>query len=152
MGTVPSAGNFTVPDPEANPAAQLEIVVPFTTARGTVAALRAALRLSLDLNARIEVIVPEIVPWPLPLNRPPVSRSFLENRYRSLFDRYGIAARIQIRLCRQAHEAIAGALKPGSLVVVGAGRRWWPTKESRLCGWLRAHGHFVSVVHPGTAD
>jgi hypothetical protein len=151
VGTGFSPGNFTVPDPEANTGSQLEVFVPFTTERGTLAALHAAFRLSIDLRARIEMIAPEIVPYPLPLNRPPVALSFLENRYRSLLEQCGVAARIQIRLCRQPREAIASALNPESLVVVGASRRWRPTEE-RLCGWLRSQGHFVTIVRADSAD
>jgi hypothetical protein len=151
VATVLSPGNFTVPDPEGNTGSPLEIFVPFTTERGTFAALHAAFRLSVDLRARIEMIAPEIVPYPLPLNRPPVALSFLENRYRSLLEQCGVAARIQIRLCRRPREAIACALKSESLVVIGASRRWWPTEE-RLCGWLRSQGHFVIIVRADSAD
>jgi hypothetical protein len=151
VATVLSPGNFTVPDPEGNTGSPLEIFVPFTTERGTFAALHAAFRLSVELRARIEMIAPEIVPYPLPLNRPPVAPSFLENRYRLLLEQCGVAARIQIRLCRQPREAIACALNPESLVVVGASRRWWPTEE-RLCGWLRSQGHFVIIVRADSAD
>ena len=151
VGTVFPPANFTVPDPEANTGSPLEIFVPFTTERGTFAALHAAFRLSIDLRARIEMIAPEIVPYPLPLNRPPVAPSFVENRYRSLLEQRGVAARIQIRLCRQPREAIACALNPKSLVVVGASRRWWPTEE-RLCGWLRSQGHFVIIVRADSGD
>jgi hypothetical protein len=151
VGTVPSPVNCRVPDPDANTGSPLEILVPFTTERGTLAALRAAFRLSIDLRAWIEMIESEIVPYPLPLDRPSVSLSFLENRYRSLLEQCGVAARIQIRLCRQPREAIASALNPESLVVVGASRRWWP-KEERLCGWLRSQGHFVTIVRADSAD
>ena len=50
---------------------------------------------------------------------------------------------IDIRNCRDAVEMLRGALKPGSLVVIGERPRWWPTRESALAKALRKMGHIV---------
>jgi hypothetical protein len=149
VSTVPYLRGFTFSDRKTSPDEPLNVFVPFTTERETVAALRRATSLSRDLKARIEMIVPEVVPYPLPLDRPPVVLWILEDRYRLILEHSGVDAGIQIYLCREPREAIGGALKPRSLVVVGARRRIWPTRESHLCTWLGSQGHCVVVVHPG---
>ena len=53
-------------------------------------ALWSAGRLARDLDAHIEIIVPEIVPYPLPLDEPPVLRSFWNHRYRTIVEQAGI--------------------------------------------------------------
>lgn len=152
MSTAPNLRKFAFADQQTTPDAPLEVFVPFTTERGTMAALRRAARLARDLKARIEMIVPEVVPYPLPLDRPPIGRSRLENRYRMILQQCGVDACVQILLCRQPREAISCALRPGSLVVIGARLRRWPTRESRLCRWLEAQGYYVVVVAPGEGE
>jgi hypothetical protein len=46
-------------------------------------------------------------------------------------------------LCREPREALASVLAPGSIVVIGAGRPRWPTREYRFGRWLRTKGCHV---------
>ena len=64
--------------PPAQPTeeSKLNIVVVFTSAAATSAALKKAGALAESLNARITLIVPQIVPYPLPLTSPPVLLDF----------------------------------------------------------------------------
>jgi hypothetical protein len=69
---------------------RITIFVLFTGVRKTLDALWSAGRLARDLDAHIEIIVPEIVPYPLPLDEPPVLRSFWKHRYRTIVEQAGI--------------------------------------------------------------
>jgi hypothetical protein len=50
---------------------------------------------------------------------------------------------VQIFLCRDRFETLAAVLKPGSIVVVGGRKRWWPTKDETLARQLRRAGYEV---------
>jgi hypothetical protein len=122
---------------------RITIFVLFTGVRKTLDALRSAGRLARDLDAHIEIIVPEIVPYPLPLDEPPVLRSFWNHRYRTIVEQAGIDTSIHVCLCREPREALASVLTPGSIVVIGTRRPRWPTREYRFGRWLRTKGYHV---------
>ena len=124
------------------------IFVLFTGVRKTLDALWNAGRLARDLDVHIEIIVPEIVPYPLPLDEPPVLRSFWNHRYRTIVEQAGIDTSIHVCLCREPREAVDRLLDPGSIVVIGTRHigtrhRWWPTREHRFGRWLRTKGCHV---------
>jgi hypothetical protein len=121
----------------------ITIFVLFTGVRKTLDALWSAGRLARDLDAHIEIIVPEIVPYPLPLDEPPVLRSFWNHRYRTIVEQAGIDTSIHVCLCREPREALASVLTPGSIVVIGTRRPRWPTREYRFGRWLRTKGYHV---------
>ena len=50
---------------------------------------------------------------------------------------------MQIYLCRDRLEALTSVLKPGSIVVLGGQKRWWPTKDELLARQLRRAGYEV---------
>ena len=122
---------------------RITIFVLFTGVRKTLDALWSAGRLARDLNVHIEIIVPEIVPYPLPLDEPPVLRSFWNHRYRTIVEQAGIDTCIHVCLCRDTREALASVLAPGSIVVIGTRRPRWPTREYRFGRWLRTKGYHV---------
>jgi hypothetical protein len=126
---------------------RITIFVLFTGVRKTLDALWSAGRLARDLNVHIEIIVPEIVPYPLPLDEPPVLRSFRNHRrYRTIVEQAGIDTSIHVCLCREPREAVDRLLTPGSIVVIGTRHRWWPTREYRFGRWLRTKGYHVVLV------
>jgi hypothetical protein len=131
---------------------RITIFVLFTGVRKTLDALWSVGRLARDLDAHIEIIVPEIVPYPLPLDEPPVLRSFRNHRYRTIAEQAGIDTSIHVCLCREPREAVDRLLTPGSIVVIGTRHRWWPTRECRFGRWLRTKGYHVVLVgaRPGT--
>jgi hypothetical protein len=94
-------------------------------------------------DAHIEIIVSEIVPYPLPLDEPPVLRSFWNHRYRTIVEQAGIDTSVHVCLCREPREALASVLAPGSIVVIGTRRPRWPTREYRFGRWLRTKGYHV---------
>jgi hypothetical protein len=88
-------------------------------------------------------VVPQIVPYPAPLDAPPISRSFLARRFRTVAADSSIETQVHIYVCRDRHAALSAALGPRSLVVIGGKRRWWPTREQRLAAELAKQGHHV---------
>jgi hypothetical protein len=122
---------------------QLNIAVVFTSVESTLAALKEAGNLANSLGARIKLVVPQVVPYPLPLETPPVLVEFNENRFRVMASESPVETSVQIYLCRDRFETLTSVLNPGSIVVVGGRKRWWPTKDETLAGQLRRAGYEV---------
>jgi hypothetical protein len=127
-------------------ARQLVLFVVFTSDAPTQHALRNAAALAGQLRARITLVVPQIVPYPMPLTTPPVLLDFSERRMASIAAEAEVETTVRIYLCRDRWDALTQALGPGSLVVLGRRKRWWPTSESMLARQLRRAGHEVVVV------
>jgi len=122
---------------------QLNVTVLFTSVEGTMAALRTAGTLANKLGGRITIVVPEVVPYHLPLNKPPVVHEWNEKRFRVLAAGSPVETSVRFYLCRDQDEMLARELKPHSLLVLGAKKHWWPTRESRLARRLQSLGHEV---------
>jgi hypothetical protein len=139
---IPGTGHPTQPiGVEADQ--QLNIAVVFTSVESTLAALKEAGNLADSLGARITLVVPQVVPFPLPLETPPVLVEFNENRFRVMASKSPVETSVQIFLCRDRFETLAAVLKPGSIVVLGGRKRWWPTKDESLARQLRHAGYEV---------
>ena len=133
--------------PQSEDAAHgLSVCVVFTSVPATLLALKRAASLASSLNARITLVVPQLVPYPLPLTSPPVLLDFNERRFRVIVSKIPVPTTVRVYLCRDQLDALALALPPRCLVVVGARRRWWPTRETRLASKLRHAGHDVIVT------
>ena len=136
--------------PEAGFALEpLEVNVIFTDEASTSAALGVAQSLARDLGARIHLQYAVTVPFQLPLERPGVSVSFLQEQLRKVLadlEKDGFEPKAHLYLCRDRVRALRQALKPNSLVVIGGRKHWWPTPESRIARALRAEGHRVICV------
>jgi hypothetical protein len=122
---------------------QLSIGVIFTSVESTLAALKEAGTLATSLGARITLLVPQVVPYPLPLESPPVLLEFNERRFRLLASQSPVETTVRIYLCRDGLETLVNVLSPGSIVVIGGQKRWWPTQEKKLARHLRQAGHEV---------
>jgi hypothetical protein len=127
----------------AEAAQQLNIAVVFTSVESTLAALKEAGNLASSLGARITLVVPQVVPFPLPLETPPVLVEFNENRFRVMASESQVETSVHIYLCRDRFETLTAALTPGSIVVMGGKKRWWPTKDETLARQLRRAGYEV---------
>src|ERR1700694_5145325 len=126
---VPATGH-TLPLVEADQ--KLNIAVVFTSVESTLAALKEAGSLASSLGARITLLVPQVVPFPLPLESPPVLLDFNERRFRVIASQSPVETTVRIYLCRDGLETLTRVLNPGSIVVIGGKKRWWPTREKKL--------------------
>lgn len=122
---------------------QLNVAVVFTSVEATLAALKEAGTLANSLDARIKLVVPQVVPYPLPLETPPVLVEFNEKRFRVIASESPVETSVQVYLCRDRFETLTSALTPGSIVVLGGPKRWWPTKDELLARQLRRAGYEV---------
>lgn len=136
--------------------AAMEVHVVYTGVGPTLSALRTAAQLASGLTARIRLLMLEVVPYPLPLEQPPRNLQFVSRRFRTLAAspwqerdpkrRQWIDTRVDIVLCRDAWQGLAGTLAPGSVVVIGCRASFWPfwaSREERLARKLRDAGHHV---------
>ena len=139
---VPATGQPSRP-PVEEAGQRLNIAVVFTSVEATLAALKEAGALASSLGARITLLVPQIVPYPLALETPPVLIEFNERRFRLIASRSPVETTVQIYLCRDGLETLTNVLSPGSIVVIGGRKRWWPTREKKLARYLRRAGHEV---------
>jgi hypothetical protein len=128
---------------DIRPDCRPEVVVLHTDLETTRRALKAAVRLAAGRAASIRLLVPQVVPYPLPIDNPPVPLQFAEQQLLDLLPDRSVESSIDVRLCRDLSVALASALRPVSLVVVGGRMCWWPTRESRLARRLARLGHQV---------
>lgn len=125
------------------PAPRLNVAVVFTSIESTLAALREAGILAARLSGEITLLVPQVVPYPLPLTSPPVLLDWNERRFRVIAAESSVETTVSLYLCRDRVDTLLAVLKPHSLVVLGAAKRWWPSAEKRLVRKLRRAGHEV---------
>lgn len=126
---------------------KLRINVVFTDRQGTIAALRTAGLLADQLRARVDLLVAQIVPLPFSLTRPPVPIGFTQEQLLKLVNQSAppLDVLIDLYLCRDRLSCILEVLRPQSLVIVGARKRWWSDSETRLLARLQRAGHHVIV-------
>ena len=139
---LPATGQPSRP-PVEEAGQRLNIAVVFTSVEATLAALKEAGALASSLGARITLLVPQVVPYPLALETPPVLIEFNERRFRLIASQSPVETTVQIYLCRDGMETLTNVLSPGSIVVIGAQKRWWPTREKKMARQLRRVGHEV---------
>ncbi|HKD08554.1 MAG TPA: hypothetical protein VKB79_21815 [Bryobacteraceae bacterium] len=122
----------------------LDIVVPFTNPRETIAALRAASWLGEGLKARIRVVRVQVVPYPLDTNHPHIPVSFLRNQMSALTRGFDVDC--EVRLAREFEQGLKRAISARSITVLASKKRPWPTRVERLAARLRKDGSHVFVV------
>jgi hypothetical protein len=130
--------------PEADQEAdrKLNISLVFTSVESTLASLKEAGASPSRLGARITRVAPQVVPFPLALESPPALVEFNARRFREIANYSPVDIKVHIYLGRDALLTLT-PLKPGSLVVLGGRKRWWPTREKKLARQLRRAGHEV---------
>ena len=125
---------------------KLWLTVLFTNAQGTRQALSSALKLAQGLEASIRIVVTRVVPYPLALDNPPVEMTFTEKQVVELAKSMGVEATVHIYDCRDREATLVQILPPGSVVIVGSRKKWWPIHERMLARKLRKAGHDVIVT------
>ena len=126
--------------------ADLQVVIPYRTARMTRAALKYAATFASDLNVRLKLIDVHVVPYGVPLDEPTVSPKYLMRRIRNLARESTLPASAEIVYARDWEQGLRRVLSPGSLVLMAIKRSWWRTSEKRLAARLRKLGHQVIWV------
>jgi hypothetical protein len=123
----------------------LRIVVPYTTPDLTRAALRHA-GVCTDLDVQVRLVDIQIVPFPCPLNMPPIDKEFSEERLRELLTESKLPGNVAVLYTRGWLEGFRKVLEPGSLVILVAKKRLWPTREEKLARTLMNAGHDVMLL------
>jgi hypothetical protein len=132
-------------------AASLRAYVIATTDAGTRAALEATRQWAIGLNAEVVLLVPFVIPYAEPLDAANGAVTFVANRYRLLAETIGIDILVRVCVCRPHSAELMPLLPPGAIVLIGgATRRWWPTREERLATRLGRSGYRALLV--GSAD
>jgi hypothetical protein len=134
---------FTIVE-QAPRAAELDLVVPYTTPKLTRVALDAANRMGAGLNPVLRLIKVQVVPFPLELNQSPVYINFLKQQLEQLDSALPVAG--EIRLARDFEEGLGGTLGRDSVVILATPKRPWRTRTERLAQSLRGSGHKVVLV------
>jgi uncharacterized protein YlaN (UPF0358 family) len=136
---------FTIVE-QTRPAAELDLVVPFTTPELTRVALDAANRMGAGLNAALRLIKVQVVPFPLDPDQCPVYIDFLKQQLADLKSELPAAG--EIRLARDFGEGLEGTLGRDSIVILATPKRPWRTRTERLASALRRRGHKVVLISP----
>jgi hypothetical protein len=123
----------------------LRVVVPYTTNDFTRAALRHA-GVCTDLDVHVCIVDIQVIPFPCPLDQPPISKEFSEQRLQELLRECGLPGRTSVLYTRDWLEGFRKVLEPGSLVIVACQKRWWRTREERLARTLMNAGHDVMLL------
>lgn len=132
----------------ASPNPEIVVNVIYTDLQGTLAALRSAEALARQLHARITLLAAHSVPYSLPINKPPLSLEFARQRLVDLTRQGKLHTSIRVYVCRDRTLCLTHALCSRSLVVMGAKRSWWPTREAKLVKQLESAGHHIVLVEP----
>jgi hypothetical protein len=130
----------------ASDSGRLRVIVVFTTIEGTLAALKSAAKFAQALNAETTLLATQLVYYRYPLDTPPVSANFLHQLCVALIEELnlaGDAVNIDIHFCREQVRRLQFALKPRSVVVIGARKSWWRKPARKLERALKRMGHDV---------
>jgi hypothetical protein len=133
------------PDRPASGSRLLNITTPYTTPELTLTAMRHA-GVCADLNIHVFLIDVQEVPYPCALDHPPVDRMYSRKRLQRLFEEAGVPGSYSVLYARDRIAGFRQALRPGSLIIIAAKERWWPTPEARLARMLKAAGHEVLLL------
>jgi hypothetical protein len=130
-------------------AGRLKVMVVFTTVEGTLSALDSAARLAQNLLAEIRLVIVEEVYFRYPLDRSPVSPTFLHRLCLALIESANLdpgEVRVEIHYCRNRMKCLQVRLRERSLVVIGAKRTGWALPERRLHTALARQGHDAILI------
>lgn len=141
---------------EGNGCKKIPVSVVFTNIEGTLAALNAAAHLSVGLGAQIVVLATEVVSFRYLAQGLSDSLGFFQRLCEALVNECRLQdVSIEVHLCRDQVECLKSVLRPRSIVLIGARRRWWPWRERGLQRALKQRGFDALLVyakpgHPGS--
>jgi hypothetical protein len=127
--------------------ADIEIVVPYTEWALAEAVLKRAAVLTAGLKATIHLIAVHALPYPLPFRCPASVHAHLVEQLVDLASQCPLSVEPQVVLARYYEDGFRHVLKPASVVLIGARKRLWPTREEKLARTLARDGHQVALLH-----
>ena len=128
-------------------AGELDVVVPYTEWSVTDALLKRAVALTAGLNARLTLVAVHTVPYAAPYGCPAAEHAHLVEQLMDLASRCPVPVNPQVVLARGRTEGFCHVLKPESIVLLGARKHWWRTREEKLARSLARDGHKVVLLH-----
>jgi hypothetical protein len=131
---------------DLNPDPGTPVFVVFTSMSRTLKAMEKAREIARFVGTNIEVVAVQVVPFPLPLERPPVSLEFIFRRFEAMAAGFPQKFRISTYLCRDPMEAYKRILNRNCLVVIGVKKSWMAGPQERLARKLRRAGYRVVIV------
>jgi len=138
---------FVPGDLETGVSAEIEIVVPYTEWALADAALKRAAALTAGLKAAVRLVAVHAIPFPQTFHCPEAVQAHLVGRLTDLAKRCPIPVEPQVVLARYRDEGFRYVLKPASIVMIGARKRFWRTREEKLARALARDGHAVALIY-----
>jgi hypothetical protein len=123
-----------------------EIVVLHTGRDLTPQALQAAANLTKGLNFSVILLAVHIVPYPLQLETLAIMQAHLEAELGKASEGSVLPVSARIAFARDLSEAFHQCVRPESLVVIGARKRWWRTRPERWARELARNGFRTALV------
>ena len=124
-----------------------EVVVLYTGPELTPVALKSAATLSTGLDFHLVLLAVHIVPYPLPLRPIETIESHLSAQLQTIAATSPRPVAARIVFARDIGEAVRQSVRPESLVLIGARKRWWRTWTDRWAHELATHGFRTALVH-----
>jgi len=139
--------SILIPEAPQQAPGSLEIVVPYTSPEITSRVVEKAAALALGLNAVLKLVAVYIAPYPADLSCPVSMHEHLTARLTKIAERTCLPSTIHLVVARDQDTGFRSALRPGSAVLLGGPRRFWPTREEKLARRLAGAGHHVLLLH-----
>ena len=101
------------------------------------------------IEARREVLrfrSSQTVRNPLPLDKPPVCLEFDKQRLLEVAAHSPVEMSVQLCVCRFRLATLPSLLRPGSMLMIGSRKTWWPTWERKLAKELCRSGQDVVLL------
>jgi hypothetical protein len=127
-------------------AADLRVVVLYTTPELTKEALRYAAALGNGLDVNLTLIDIQVVPYASPMDRPPIDPEFSRQRLEKLAKESGISVQAEVVYARDREKALERRLSPGSLLLIPVKGFWGRLFQKPLMRKLIDHGHDVVLL------
>jgi len=124
----------------------LQLFVPYKSPELAKPVLDAAATLAENIGAQAVLVAVHVVSLLLPLDKPNVSREFLQKKLESVAERSAMPVRVEIVFARDQKTGFCTVLPPGSLVLIATRKRLWRTFEEKLARSLEQEGHSVVLL------
>jgi len=125
----------------------IELVVLYTEWSLASGILKKLESLTAGLNPTVRLVAVHTVPYPLPFGCQASVHAHLVEQLVDLASNCGLAVDAQVVLARYQEEGFRHVLNPESIVVIGARKQLWRSREERLAHNLAREGYRVALLH-----